>query len=148
MQRMGSLESIPDLLICADTIVVLDGVILEKPTSRTDAVQMLSKLSGREHVVHTAVCLVLPGAACSSAKSPFIHSFYETTKVQFSTLPAEAIEAYVDSGSPMDKAGGYGIQDNAGSFVQGIVGCYYNVTGFPLNRFCREMLQLIDQGLV
>lgn len=120
-----------DLVIGADTVVEdPSGAVLEKPADRAEAVRMLAGLSGRKHRVHTGVCLVFPKVADPKlGKQPYVRQLSETTVVEFDALPQEVIEAYVDTGDPMDKAGGYGIQGAAGSFVKGIEGCYFNVVG-------------------
>ncbi len=117
------------IVIGADTIVVLDGKFLNKPRDETDAETMLSALSGRTHCVYTGFTLLDRPSSISS-------SGVEMTEVTFRNLEAEEIRSYVASGSPMDKAGAYGIQDDFGAvFVRSINGCYYNVVGFPLARF-------------
>lgn len=133
------------LVIGADTIVVLDGQILGKPVDAADARRLLRLLSGRTHTVYTGVSLVMfdPDHRNSpvSGQPPFTsRTFFERTDVTFSELSDEEISGYVAGGSPMDKAGAYGIQDDLGAlFVERIKGDYYNVVGFPLNRFYREM---------
>lgn len=118
------------LTVAADTIVVLNGLVLEKPQDRPEAISMLSRLSGRPHLVHTAVSLVFP----RGEKAEII----ETTRVFFAELPASVIEAYADTPSPYDKAGGYGVQDAFGmQNIERIEGCYFNVMGFPSSRFMR-----------
>lgn len=120
-----------DLIIAADTIVVLNEDLLAKPETRQEAIDMLRMLSGNTHSVITGVSLVTP------LKS---RSFSVTSKVTFEELTQSEIEAYVDTGSPMDKAGGYGIQDDLGSlFVKHIDGDYYNVVGLPLQRLYSEL---------
>ena len=117
------------IVIGADTIVVLDKKILGKPTSKEEATAMLSLLSGRTHTVFTGFALV-----DVETKKSYID--YEKTKVTFRRLEAEEIRDYVQSGSPMDKAGAYGIQDDYGAvFVEKIEGCFYTVVGFPLSKF-------------
>jgi septum formation protein len=117
------------LIIGADTIVVLDHHVLGKPSSKDDAVRMLKLLSGREHSVYTGFALV-------DAESGKQVSAVEETKVRFRNLDEKEITDYVNSGSPMDKAGSYGIQDDFGAvFIEKINGCFYNVVGFPLARF-------------
>lgn len=125
----------PDsVVIAADTIVVIDDTILNKPASKDDAVRMLQLLSGRTHTVITAVCV-------RSAMSDIVRQ--STTLVTFRTLHQDEIDAYVDSGSPMDKAGSYGIQDDFGAvFVSRIEGCYYTIVGLPL-ALLFEMLSQI-----
>ncbi len=78
---------------------------------------------------------------------PLVASFSETTHVQFASLSPETIAAYIATGEPFGKAGAYGIQGVAGSFVEGIQGCFYNVVGFPLHRFSSEVVRLIDAGV-
>ena len=129
-----------DIVICADTIVVRDNEILEKPSSPSDALRMLQSLSGRSHRVLTAVTL---GVKLSSSGQFNTKSFVETTQVHFAELDDESIEAYIATGEPFDKAGGYGIQALGSSFVKGIEGCYFNVVGFPLHRFCVELLAML-----
>ena len=131
------------IIIGADTIVVLDDVPLSKPIDRSDAVRMLEMLSGRTHTVVTGFALLeRPGNR--------LFTDHEETRVTFRPLPREEIEAYVASGSPMDKAGAYGIQDDYGAvFVSRIEGCYYNVVGFPLAKFYLTMQKFQQQlGLV
>ncbi|MBI5475208.1 MAG: septum formation protein Maf [Ignavibacteriales bacterium] len=121
------------LIIGADTIVYIDGKILGKPSDEKDAVQMLNRLSGQTHQVYTGFTLL-------DVPSQKILSDYEKTEVTFRNLSKEEIEKYVKSGSPMDKAGAYGIQDDYGAvFVQNINGCFYNVVGFPLTKFYLAM---------
>lgn len=121
------------LVIGADTIVVHDGDILGKPGSKYDAVNLLKRLSGNTHEVFSGVCLILTNSSKNISKTI---SFYERTEVTFSDLNQQEIEDYVKTGSPMDKAGAYGIQDDWGSlFVTKINGDYYNVVGFPLQKF-------------
>jgi len=133
----------PDLIISADTIVVLDTKILEKPSSYEDAKNMLKSLSGRSHVVYTAVCLVLKDAKTGEWRKDL---FAEKTDVFFAQLSPEAIDAYVQTGTPMDKAGGYGIQEEIGSsFISHINGCFWNVTGFPIHAFCQHLLLLMEK---
>ncbi len=107
----------------ADTIVVVDDHVLEKPRDLDDAVRMLRLLSGRRHQVTTAVSLVGPG--CNETRS-------STTEVFFRELTDEEILNYVRSGEPMDKAGAYAIQGGAGPWVQRIQGEYSTVVGLPL----------------
>ncbi|HUN66753.1 MAG TPA: Maf family protein [Bacteroidota bacterium] len=117
------------VVIGADTIVVLDGRIIGKPASEEDARRMLADLSGRTHEVFTGFTLVDRPSGRSVTE-------VERTSVKFRILERQEIEAYVASGSPMDKAGAYGIQDDFGAvFVERIDGCFYNVVGFPLTKF-------------
>lgn len=117
------------IVIGADTIVVLDGAILGKPSSPAEARDMLKTLSGRTHRVYT-------GFSIMDRPSNRQVDDHEVTEVTFRRLDDGEIDSYVKSGSPMDKAGAYGIQDDYGAiFVEKINGCFYNVVGFPLTRF-------------
>ena len=121
------------VIVAADTIVVLEGVLFGKPIDEEDAHRMLRLLSGKTHTVVTGIALV----DCSSAKYVVVS---EETLVTFRELPDEEIVEYVGGGSPLDKAGAYGIQDDYGAvFVSRIEGCFYNVVGFPLSRFYTEL---------
>jgi len=113
-----------DIVLGADTMVVLNDQILGKPTSPEDAVQMLQKLSGRTHEVLTGVSLV-------SGSGRFVEDVVKTI-VHFRQLEAAEIMSYVVSGEPMDKAGAYGIQGEAGQFVTSIQGSLTNVIGLPM----------------
>lgn len=119
-----------DIVIGADTVVELDGVILGKPSDRADAARMLRALSGREHRVYTGVTLVRGDAVLSEA---------EMTRVFFRPMTDREIDAYIDSGEPMDKAGAYGYQGLAGLFVERIEGDFFNVVGLPLCRLGRML---------
>ena len=121
----------PDLVIGSDTVVVFNDKILEKPKDINNAKEMLTLLSGATHTVASGVALI--------NKNKDIHTFVQTTKVKFSKMTAEMIDAYIDTKEPMDKAGGYGMQAIAGQFIVGIEGCYFNVVGFPLQLFCNEL---------
>ena len=133
-------QSVGRLIIAADTIVVLDDVIFGKPADEDDARRMLHELSGREHSVFTGVCLITPNGASVS--------FAERTGVRFCQLTDSEINAYVATGSPMDKAGAYGIQTAHGSlFISGIDGDYYNVMGLPVCRLYHEIARLEKLGL-
>jgi len=131
-------ETEADLIIGCDTVVVLDGAIMEKPGSTSEAIKMISSLSGRSHSVFSGVALL--------TKEGCVSLFHTETKVTFIELDIDDIEAYVETGEPMDKAGGYGIQGVGGCFVEGIQGCFYNVMGFPLNAFCSTFDNLVQTG--
>lgn len=125
------------IVIAADTIVVLDGKIIGKPRSKVNARQILGSLSGRMHLVYT-------GFTIADKKTNKIITDYSKTKVFFRDLTKSEIHDYVESGSPMDKAGAYGIQDDYGSvFVEKIIGCYYNVLGFPASKIYKAIVELI-----
>ncbi|MFO7616126.1 MAG: Maf family nucleotide pyrophosphatase [Bacteroidales bacterium] len=120
-----------DVLITADTLVVLDGAILGKPTDREDAIRILSGLSGNPHEVITGV-----GLWSKSAE----RLFEARTKVWFDNLSIKEIEEYVDTCKPFDKAGAYGIQEWIGFVgIERIEGSFYNVMGLPIHRLYREL---------
>jgi len=124
------------IIIGADTIVYFNQMILGKPTDHQQAKRMLQMLSNQTHSVYTGVAFVKNSDTGNILKK---HTFSVQTKVTFDTLDTKEIERYIDSGSPMDKAGAYGIQDDWGAvFVKKIDGDYYNVVGLPLNRFYKE----------
>ena len=118
------------LVLGADTTVVLDGEYLNKPADAEDARRMLRRLSGRTHEVHTGLCLVevtdgrITRTATDAAR----------TFVTFDPLSEDTLTAYIATGEPLDKAGAYGIQGKALSFIPGIEGDYFNVVGLPLHR--------------
>ncbi|MEL7834922.1 Maf family protein [Fodinibius sp. Rm-B-1B1-1] len=125
------------LIIGADTIVAFNDSILEKPSSSSDAKTMLQKLSGKTHEVLTGVTLIKTDNDNNIISQT---TFVEKTEVIFGDLDPKLVNAYVATGSPMDKAGAYGIQDPHGAlFVKEIRGDYYNVVGFPLHRFYNTM---------
>lgn len=127
----------PALVLGADTTVVCHGEMLGKPASRSEAVQMLRLLSGGAHEVHTGVSLVSSG-------QDFQRSGLATTRVWFSSLAEEAIQAYVESGEPFDKAGAYAIQGGAGQFIPRIEGSWSNVVGLPLHLVREWMAEWRD----
>uniref|UniRef100_A0A8C2LCK8 Acetylserotonin O-methyltransferase-like n=1 Tax=Cyprinus carpio TaxID=7962 RepID=A0A8C2LCK8_CYPCA len=129
----------PDVVIGADTVVTVDGLILEKPTDKQDAYHMLSRLSGKEHSVFTGVAIVLCHDKSGSDTDYKVVDFYEETKVKFAELSEEMLWEYINSGEPMDKAGGYGIQALGGMLVEYVKGDFLNVVGFPLNHFCKQL---------
>jgi len=127
------------LIIAADTIVVLDGKVIGKPTSPLHAIKILKRLSGKTHHVYTGVT-ILP--AYSEGKGSY--STFERTCVKFRKLTAKEINSYVCSRSPMDKAGAYGIQDDFGcTFVEKIEGDFFNVVGLPILKTYRGLKKFI-----
>lgn len=125
------------LVIGADTVVAFRDRILEKPGSADEAFEMLQQLSGNTHEVFTGVALVKTDEGSNITE---IQTFVEDTEVEFGTLQEAEIKAYVKTGSPMDKAGSYGIQDSGGAlFVKSICGDYNTVVGFPLYSFYQHM---------
>lgn len=129
----------PDIVIGADTIVTVDGLILEKPADKNDAYRMLSSLSGKEHSVFTGVAIVLCHEKENDEIDYQLIDFYEETKVKFADLSEDMLWEYINSGEPMDKAGGYGIQALGGMLVEYVHGDFLNVVGFPLNHFCKQL---------
>jgi nucleoside triphosphate pyrophosphatase len=117
-----------NVVLGADTIVVVDEHLLEKPRDDEDAARMLRLLSGRPHQVITGVCLVAPSFERTEA---------EITEVRFSALTDQEIAGYVATREPMDKAGAYAIQGIASRWVERIDGCYFNVVGLPVQRVYR-----------
>ena len=129
------------LLVAADTIVWMGDEALGKPSDASDATRMLHELSGRTHQVSTGVCaLLLNGDATAAARRCFV----ETTEVTFWDLTDAEVDAYVQTGEPLDKAGSYAIQGAGRLLVRGIVGDYCNVVGLPLARLVRELADLTD----
>lgn len=127
------------IVVGADTIVVLEGKILGKPATEEEAVGMLLALSGKTHTVFTGFALV-------DAESKKSYISLERTEVTFRALRRDEIERYVAAGSPMDKAGAYGIQDDYGAvFVEKINGCFYNVVGFPISKFHTALTNFIEE---
>ncbi|MCS6953971.1 MAG: Maf family protein [Bryobacterales bacterium] len=122
-----------EIVLGADTTVVLDGEILAKPQDPQEAVRMLRRLSGREHAVLTGVCL---------RRGPNLRLDVETTRVWFAPLTEREIQEYVASGEPLDKAGAYAIQGLASKFVERIEGCYFNVVGLPVALVYRRLKEI------
>jgi septum formation protein len=125
------------IIITADTIVVLNHKVIGKPVSKSDAIKILSLLSGKVHTVYTGLCVL-------NQRSGTMILEYEKTEVEFRKLMKDEIVDYVDGGSPMDKAGAYGIQDDFGAvFVKSINGCYYNVVGLPITKLYKALRKVI-----
>lgn len=123
-----------DVLITADTVVILENEILGKPHSRDEAIEMLSKMQNKTHVVVTGVSITFNGLT---------HSFANRTEVDFDKLSISEIEHYVDEYKPYDKAGAYGIQEWIGAAaIIGIRGSFYNVMGLPVHSLYLELKEL------
>ena len=124
-----------DILLTADTVVVVDNHILGKPANRKEAIAMIESLSGREHEVITGVTLR------NTVKTV---SFSSHSVVRFRHLSREEIEYYIDTYAPMDKAGAYGIQEWIGYVgIEGIEGSFFNVMGLPVQRLYCELEQFV-----
>ena len=126
-------EDREEIVLGADTVVVLGQEVLEKPRDAADARAMLRLLAGREHTVITGICLRHPGGVQVDSTA---------TRVHFAPLTDAEIDAYVASGEPMDKAGAYAIQGLASKFVERVEGCYFNVIGLPLSQVYRYLKTL------
>ena len=126
-EKLDSLPQEGDLVIAADTVVSLDGEILGKPGTEDKAREMLKKLSGRSHKVFTGVTL---------RRGDMEMTDFEETEVFFREISESEIGAYIRTGEPLDKAGAYGIQGAACSFVYRLEGDYYNVMGLPMAKLC------------
>jgi septum formation protein len=122
-----------DIVLGADTVVVIEGRILGKPADPEQAAWMLRQLSGREHEVITGFCLRAGGRRMVDV---------ESTRVRFVPLSDGEIADYVASGEPMDKAGAYAIQGLASKFIDRIEGCYFNVVGLPVSLVYRRLKEL------
>jgi septum formation protein len=119
------------VLVTADTIVYINGQVLNKPQTVEEAHDMLRTLSNQTHSVYTGVCL---------RNEEKVQTFFDRTDVTFHPLTDEQIAYYVEHYKPFDKAGSYGVQDWMGYVgVKGIQGCFYNVMGFPVAKFYREL---------
>ena len=125
------------IIITADTIVVLNKKVIGKPKDKKEAKRFLKNLSGNIHTVYT-------GFSIYNSVNKMLITDYEKTFVEFRKLTAKEIDDYIKSGSPMDKAGAYGIQDDFGAvFIKKINGCYYNVVGLPLTKVYQSLMQII-----
>ncbi|MHB9029522.1 MAG: Maf family protein [Candidatus Latescibacterota bacterium] len=126
------------IVIGSDTVVVLDGDILEKPESEEEAFSMLSRLQGRTHTVFT-------GFALRDAAGGKEHAGFETTEVTMRPMTPDLIRKYIATGEPLDKAGAYGIQGYGAVLIPAIRGCYFNVMGLPLSKLM-EALNTFTNG--
>ncbi|CAM9350021.1 unnamed protein product [Choristocarpus tenellus] len=134
----------PLVVVGSDTIVELEGRILEKPRDEGEAFRMLSALSGSEHLVHSGVAIFTGFVGSQEAAA----SFCESTTVSFTKLSEEEIWAYIRTGEPMDKAGAYGIQGIGGQFVSKVDGCFFSVMGFPMHAFSSSLAKVIQEKRV
>jgi len=129
--KARAVEASPDeMVLGADTTVVIDGVMLAKPEDAADAHRMLRLLEGRRHVVMTGICL---------KRADHVTVDWAETSVWFAQMSDAEIDAYVESGEPMDKAGAYAIQGLASKYIRQIEGCYFNVVGLPVSLVYRHL---------
>jgi septum formation protein len=120
-----------EIIVTADTVVILNDTIMNKPHDRAEAVKMLSSLSGQTHIVMTGVCIL------SQERE---ETFDDTTEVTFVKLTPSEIEFYVDTYKPFDKAGAYGAQDWIGMVaIEKITGSYFNVMGLPIHKVYQHL---------
>lgn len=126
-----------DIVIGADTIVVIDDIILGKPKGKDDAYNMLSMLSGRIHEVITGIAIIKEDDSKKIID-------YEKTKVKFRDLTDFLINKYISTKEPFDKAGSYGIQGIGQILVENIDGCYSNVVGLPLTKIDKILNKYFD----
>ena len=139
-------------IIAADTIVVVNDVIMGKPVDRADAEAMIRRLNGRWHEVLTGLCLtdaVSADSADSSVAADPRHTVAACTRsrVHFRRMSAAEIDWYLDTGEYQDKAGAYGIQGFASLFIDRIEGCYFNIVGFPVSSFAQLCRRLDGSGV-
>lgn len=125
------------IIIGADTVVVLDNKIINKPRDSKDAFEILKSLSGKKHFVYTGINII----NMNTGKEIFDH---ERTSVYFRKLEDDEIKYYVKTHKPLDKAGAYGIQDDFGClFIEKISGDYYNIVGLPLLRLFKNLKKIV-----
>ncbi len=129
------------MVIGADTVVSVEGQILGKPGDVETACAMLARIQGGAHQVYTGVTVLL----CLGGGRTHGVTFAEKTQVQVYGMTPEEIRAYAESGEPLDKAGGYGIQGRFAAYVKGIEGDYSNVVGLPLGRLVYEIKRLLEE---
>lgn len=120
-------------------MVAFENKIFEKPVDKEDAFKMIKTLSNSTHMVYTGVTLVQ-----KMANNFKLHSFYEGSQVKMTDISDEVINAYIETGEPLDKAGGYGIQDLGATLVQSINGDFFNVEGFPAHKFAIELKKFLN----
>ena len=128
-----------EIIISADTVVVIDGKIIGKPKDKEDAFNIIKSLSGRTHEVYTGFTVCGKGRTKTDS---------EVTKVHFKQLCDDDIRRYVATGEPMDKAGAYGIQQKGNLFVEYIHGDYYNVVGFPISKICVTIKEIFGINIL
>ena len=129
-----------DIIIGADTIVVMDGTVLGKPKDKDDALRMLHMLAGRTHSVYTGVTISYTKGIADRAEE----SFHVRTDVTMYPANEMLLEAYTESSEPYDKAGAYGIQGRGALLVERIEGDYYNVMGLPISGLYRRLINILS----
>jgi septum formation protein len=135
--KARAVEAAPgEIVLGADTTVVIEGRMLGKPADQADARRMLELLSGRRHQVMTGICLKRGAESVRDG---------EVTEVRFAPMAAAEIDAYAASGEPMDKAGAYAIQGLASKFIEGLNGCYFNVVGLPVALVYKHLKAMSGQ---
>lgn len=135
-QKAFAIDS-EDVIIACDTVVIVDGKILGKPSDRQNGFEMLSELSGKTHSVISGVCIRYKGESVSFSQKSLV-TFYELTD--------EEINDYLDSGEPFDKAGGYGIQGLGSLLVKEFSGDFFNIVGLPVARLRRSLSELMSKA--
>lgn len=135
-QKAFAIDS-EDVIIACDTVVIVDGKILGKPSDRQNGFEMLSELSGKTHSVISGVCIRYKGESVSFSQKSLV-TFYELTD--------EEINDYLDSGEPFDKAGGYGIQGLGSLLVKEFSGDFFNIVGLPVARLRRSLSELLSKA--
>lgn len=128
-----------EIIVAADTLVVLEGRILGKPKDKDEAFDYLSALQGKKHHVITGICIV---------KGDVVRTVHEISSVYFAKMDEREIRDYVATNEPMDKAGAYGIQGFGSQFVKRIEGCYFNVMGFPIHLFYKTLQSMYNEGIL
>ncbi|XP_059481199.1 probable bifunctional dTTP/UTP pyrophosphatase/methyltransferase protein [Neocloeon triangulifer] len=136
-ERLKNDAKKPDLIIGADTVVVFESQIYGKPKSEDHAFEMLKKFCGKSQFVYTGIVLKTNKETVK---------FFEKSEVTFGELTDEMIKAYIKTGEPMDKAGGYGIQSIGGTLVKSVNGDYFNIVGFPVYHFCKQLVGLVERS--
>ncbi|MBQ4095470.1 MAG: septum formation protein Maf [Oscillospiraceae bacterium] len=136
IQKAFAIDS-EDVIIACDTVVIVDGKILGKPSDRQNGFEMLSELSGKTHSVISGVCIRYKGESVSFSQKSLV-TFYELTD--------EEINDYLDSGEPFDKAGGYGIQGLGSLLVKEFSGDFFNIVGLPVARLRRSLSELLSKA--
>ncbi len=128
-----------EIVVSADTIVIIEGRLMGKPADRDEAANHLRLLSGRSHTVITGICI--------AQKDRWVTA-HELTEVRFANISEDEIRDYVQTNEPMDKAGAYGIQGFGSQFVTRINGCYFNVMGFPVHLFYKSIRDFLKVGQI